>query len=71
MRVFIGKDYLVHGALREGFVEVLGGGEVTAVEVALAHGEHVKQDEDTDSHGGQKTPSNAGKLFCVSRLALW
>ena len=53
LRVFIGLDHLVHGALGEGLVEVLGGGEVVGVEVALAYSEEVHQRQGADEHGGQ------------------
>ena len=41
LRVFIGQDNLVHRPLREGFVEVLGGGEMIGVKVTLANRKQV------------------------------
>ena len=54
LRVFIGLDHLVYRALCEGFVEILGGGEMVCVEVTLVH--HEKVQDYQKAHGRHRNP---------------
>ena len=68
--VCIGLYHLVHRALHEGFAEVLGGGEMVRVEVALAGGEKICQDKEADEQNRYPAAPEAGKGLGVLRLPL-
>ena len=70
LRVLVGLDDLVHRTLGEGFAEVLRGGEMVAVEVALAHYEKVHREQEADAGGGHPSAAQPGEGLRVIGLSL-
>ena len=70
LRVFIGLDHLVHGALGEGGVEVFGRGEMAGIEVTLSGSKKVHGHQQADADGGYPPSAHAGKCLGLGGLPL-
>ena len=69
LRVFVGLDNLVHGALCKRRVEVFGRSEVAGIEITLADGEQVYGHQQANPHGGNPLAAVTGEglgMLCLA-----